>query len=92
MSSESKAQPESAEEYFWSVVDKTREEIEVWTSQERAEASMESGSAPAENLFLYHVAASEIARAFPNRPVSGGDSDVATKNKYIRKGWDPGTK
>lgn len=75
----------------WVVVDNKKEEIEVWSSQEKAEASMAKSGA-GEGVFLYHLLNTELQNSFPNRPVADGDVEAATKNKYIRKGWDPGTK
>ena len=85
----SKAQ---ASEKCWVVVDKRKEEIETWTTREKAEASIQGSGGPIDQIFLYHTPVSELKNAFPNRPVVGGDLDAATRNKYIRKGWDPGTK
>jgi len=81
-----------AEPQFWIVVDNGKEEIEIWSSQEKAEESIDHSGGSRSGVFLYRVPASELARAFPNRPVAGGDCDAETRNKYIRKGWSPGTK
>ncbi len=81
-----------APEMCWVVVDKRKEEIEAWSSREAAEAAIDKSGEPVEQLFLYHTPVSELKNAFPNRPIVGGDCEAATRNKYIRKGWDPGTK
>jgi hypothetical protein len=85
--------PEARPEYFWIVCRDGHDEIEVWTSQEKAEASIAARTdAKPEELLLYHVAESEVKRAFPNRPITGGDVELDTSNKYIKKGWKPGMK
>ena len=86
------AEEPQAETYLWIVVRKDAEEIEIWSDQEKAEAAIESKGADPGSVLLYHVAESELKRAFPNRPIVGGDMELDTKNKYIRKGWNPGQK
>ena len=73
----------------WVVVDNKKEEIEVWSTQEKAEQSM-AAKGVGEGVFLYHLPHSELTKSFPNRPIGDGDLEAQTKNKYIRKGWDPG--
>jgi hypothetical protein len=77
--------------YYWVVFLKKSDEIEVWSTQEKAEASLASRTGEElGSTYLYHVADSEMKRAFPNMTVIGGDVEVDTTNKYIKKGWKPG--